>query len=1756
MKKFIAIILTFCLILCAFPLQAMAYPGDIWRPGKDGGEVKTMNLKNGALALQNEYLRVTLQKTPNGTYLTTIPTAVVEENEGKSPRTMQYPLCTFVTYEQGKPTSHYVFTLLRSMEFVKKTPNGENPAIKAEYDLTIWWYENNTTFPAAVTVYHELVKLQDKTKQDSKESWGVLTTVGQVRMKKKDFPQDLMTDHHFQWEYQLEGFTGMGHYDTASSQSGPAPKMSHTTVKEDGEGGNATITSISTASTTITSRIDDLYTYTSPKGYTQAGEKQGIYLTEVYVDSYPWANPFVGLSDYYAKEITTYNGTQPIRVELPQTVTVVPSDRFDRMWVECTNRIGIPSYDDDIEENGPADEAAAHYLWGFRDLVQEGKELPTEPDQIDFSITAKRLAVFQAGNGVTVEYVADDAALTTLKKQYNNAEPVALISGDYTSKNGEPFKFTGNAAMLSPSVTATWGKGGKLVIHKDGRIEQEGVHLSAPTFKFYQPNSGSGEPLTMTLDANGFTFGIDPQKNDAIIAVDIPYATTKLEGATADVKGNLVFSGHIGFKTIFDGANFTMEKLGYGLQEKTVGGKKTYEFKVNGVKAKGSFDTEKMLSLELAKIEGEVNTFKGDERYAFSLELNAFDLFETEATLALERSKKDGSLIPDELWFYVAANPGIPLVPPIPIGQLNGGGAGFKNLAATVNGDYFAIPPLKLRGALKGTYLHLVEGRGNVVLGPSEISLTAEDVGLVGTNLKIVDSFGYSLKLEGQEREYNSKKYQGIYFAGSEELVLKLLSKDFTIIEVDAGMELGAFGGVDENKQNLYLGIGANGKATGKLLIPKGFPFAGKSIGSADMELIVGGQTTLPISNTSVSESMRKAFQNIDPYLGVMAQGEIPIFKARAWVLIPHIVKTNFKKGAGWDLEIKIFKQLSNWDWGEHGVTPVVRSAPQSLFMPLQTEAAIGEVIEQENAALQAIVLGSPEEGESSETITVTSSAEPVSNATISVTSSAEETPYILLDFGTDVENVTEQKIQDSLTVNNKEPIWTWSENETADADKVYAASDLVTNEKDNQQHRVVLLRLPSAGTYSVDAKNLTFKHEEASVTPFEKLEMTQGGTNNETLNGQIKYAEPNVQYTLRTYLGAEQGKATYLVDEQVVTGNTSGGDLTIPSITVPAKGTLAPTGDYYVTTFLMMEKQVTTTDENGQEKVVPALAAIDSRQFVNTVSYTNTNQPNAPQNVTLEDIGNEVMRASWAAVNDNDVSGYAVKIYQKTEGGKETWEDTGFGYDVDKDTTSIDMAMTVGGKAEIGFEPNLKPNETYKVGVRAYKTETLWEEPKKEKDTGSTGSTGSESGTGSASGATQTKKETAKYYSQETCSDEKGTPLPAYTPLNFDLKVNDVVCSKDDYNVYNAYVGGKNAEKKLTIDCQVSGANFSVTRMGTDESISPDENATNTFTIPDFTGSLMLCVEGVKDKDTTRKFLLVSTDDTPPVLTLSSAVFYADPESGAYTITGTADAGSQILYGDENQEPVTAAGDGSFRVTGAIEDSGTNSASITLAAKDSAGNVSAPQIALVNKQTIASEMPSGGSYVPSAQQPTIQSGEGATVALNADGTAAKIVLQEGYELVDVTLNGVSQGKVTEIKGLKTGDKLVVITKKQETLEQQEQKRDKQVKQTFDALKLKARSKKLKNGNIRISFAGQFAEFEALAKQGYTIKYRFYRSTKKSSGYKRMFLSEQPIYINTYGKRGTMYYYKAIALAYNKDGKLIAKTELKQCRYAKRRWTK
>ena len=1505
MKKTITLLLTLCLLLGLLPTEAVAFAGDIYR----AGEVKTVKMADGSLSLQNGYVHVTLHKLlETYSYLTVVPAAKPDED---SMWNSQTPYCNYTTYKQGVPTTEGVVISLKKMEFVTGTPNGGGTkAIKAEYDLL----SSHSHVAAQVTVYYEIVQLKESGPTAKEDTWGVLATVGSIEIK--GGREQFTTDFDFRWGYYLNGFTSMGHSAMLEETGGPAIKLSRTTVPEVPEGGTPKIT---TESSTITLPVENLDTKTVPKGYSSWGDVDGVYITEAYVDSYPWANPFVGLSDYYGKTITAPSG-EPLRVDLAQLVSVQPGDKPLNSLVSCESYVSF-----DFEpENYAAD--STHFLWGFRDLKILKQDIPSEPDKVDPAIYAKRLAVFSSGSGVTVEHVADDAALSALKKRYG--DPVALINGDYESKNGEAFTFTGGAALLSPSVTATWGSGGKLIIHKNGTVEQSGVSLSAPTFKFYQPTNGADGALGISLTKKGFAFDIDPAKNAAIVYVDIPYATVKLEEATADAAGNLVFSGNIGFQTIFDGAKFTMEKLGYGL--------KGNEFKVNGVKATGEFSTEKMLSLELANVEGEVNTFKGEERYAFELELNVFDLFETEAKLALERAN-DGSLIPDELWFFVKAEPGILLIPPVPVGRLTGGGAGFKDLAATVKGNYFAIPPIKLRGAVSGAYLQLVEGRADVVLGPSEISLKASDVGIVGFGKygQFVDSFGYALKLTGQERKYKGTPYQGVYLVGSEELTINLPSKNLDVFALKSSLGLGAFGGtgMKSGRKHLYLGIGANGTVNGRVQIPKGFPFAGTKFGSAEIQLIVGGQTEIPIRDVSVSEGMKQALNNIDAYLGAMAQTQNPLFGVRVWVLVPKVLQTDFRYKEGWGIEGTFITKLPEWDWSSKGVEPVV----QAVSLEDGEEFAV-------------MLAADPPDTEPHGS----------GNAqTITVTAGADETPYILLAFDS---SVSEEDIKQALIVTKKDETdhidinWVGEDGQINPTAEIYAGIDLIKNNKDGEEYRVALLRLKEAGTYEVNTGGLTLvtdKSKGVAVAPFEKLALTLDDSSYR-VSGEVKYAEEDTKYVLRTYFAEKEGGADYLIDEQINVDPNS------ISVDIPDSGTHAPSGKYYVTSFLMTEKTTTVADENGESENVTALMAIDS-QTLGTVSYINSNEPAAPTNVTLTFVGNEVMHAEWQPVDG--VDGYRVTIYQEKDG---KWQDTGFGYNLDENTTSINMALTVGGNAvkasgensavSVPAE-NLEADKDYKIGVSAYKEEPYFTESAgagstENPETGTSAgeetsaAEGTEGSTAGSGGTNTQKALTAKYYSPEKLSSD--VFLPKYQELTMTLNVNGNVIDADESGVYNAYVGKNPGTLTVTAD----GANsITVTRMDMTTGGEIAANADGTgYQIPNFTGSLMLKIDGTKGQDVTSVFLLVSRDETPPMLTLADPIFFADQDTGAYTITGMADAGSEILYGENGR--TQAAGDGSFAIHDKLEDERETNASLYLRARDSAGNESAQQLALITRQT------------------------------------------------------------------------------------------------------------------------------------------------------------------------------------------------------------
>ena len=108
-------------------------------------------------------------------------------------------------------------------------------------------------------------------------------------------------------------------------------------------------------------------------------------------------------------------------------------------------------------------------------------------------------------------------------------------------------------------------------------------------------------------------------------------------------------------------------------------------------------------------------------------------------------------------------------------------------------------------------------------------------------------------------------------------------------------------------------------------------------------------------------------------------------------------------------------------------------------------------------------------------------------------------------------------------------------------------------------------------------------------------------------------------------------------------------------------------------------------------------------------------------------------------------------------------------------------------------------------------------------------------------------------------------------------------------------------------------------------------------------------------------------------------------------------------------------------------------------------------------------------------------------------------------------------------------------------------------------MKLIVRSTKTAKKNIKITVktnSKTTAAIKELKNLGYTVKYRFYRSTKKTAGYKAAVTKKTASYTNTGGKKGTKYYYKVQVRVYDADGKLAAKTALKQCKYASRTWTK
>ena len=1304
-------------------------------------------------------------------------------------------------------------------------------------------------------------------------------------------------------------------------------------------------------------------------------------ITEVYSDSYGVDNPFL---------LTEWPTLNDANFGIDPTRFVAYDAKADCLTAESRGAtIGAGG--------GKLTYARAMHVWGFRDVYSKNEgqvEDPkfTEPDKVTIPQNASKLGLYQSDSGVVAAALTDEVITKKLQTLYG--DPICTLRGNFKQKSdekGKYYEFTDNKLALTSTITATWPA--NATDHFYVRVDENGlltsfdttsmVQYSTPSFKLYWGKQPDTPPAKLTVEDGMLTLGMEPSHNAVLVFIDIPQVSSLINKAQLKPDGNIILSGQMGLDLILNCSPdqlLTLHELGYG--------PKGADFKQNGINATGKLDTASLLGLELGKLEANINTFQGREVYDFSLELNAFDLFETEANLELKRLN-NGRLAPNKLYFFLAAQPGIPIAPPVPTAFLRGGGGGFDGLAATINGDFIGIPPISLKLTAAGDYLKVLKGRLHLTLGPSYLEYAGTNIQLAGAD--VVDSYKMYLRLTGEERTYLGVKYTGVRAGGGMGLVLKAPQGDAAIFEVDTNVEASMFGGLDDYKAPnwAYLQLDSRGSIKAQVKTPKKIgklslgAIGGRTLASADADFILGGQTAMKVAKgTSFSDAAKSAWDNLSIYGGLSHTGNLGLTHWRIFYVIPDHVGGAFHLfrniNAGWSLEQEIDKNAWYVGGGRSASTQVT-SIPLGVLRDDETGEQIGIAVLE--TSLFELPVAEPQDalyavqgadGRYSEMITspLISGADTLliqlfpKNATLA-----------------ELKNGLEITLPDGSSLTLVDPVITgnvFTNPETANC------TDIVDDELGEGLLIATGLTTDMEQTFTVEA-DCDFTYVLSASAKPTALSFSLSGRDAEST---IANKRDGKTYAVRYYLDTELDRSGehYFLD--MIESEPF-------DYTVLAEGSLAPTGEYHVTAVLVDR---ITGDFNGDGEIGEdeySWVTVDTATSTNKISYTNTKTPNAPADVALTATGNETLTASWTAVDDAD--GYRVTLYYE-EGGE--WKQAGAPYELENadfgskenpaatisgSTYSLRMAPTVYGKElQIsGTEnpsvtgtgaayDNARANVNYYVKVESFKH-----------DADASGE----------DGALDTR-----YYSAPTKSNEIN--LPAYAPKAITVTASNgqqVTLNSD--NGYDTLTWKELPDGTLfTIDSY--DGSFTVTvapepgtgtfTVGTNGDVTADDNGK---ALIEGSGRVKLTVK--EGNDTTEYYLRLTLDDIAPVVTLDNENVAADPNTGKYAITGTTEPGLSVKLtiprateqdDDAEDEVVTATADdtGRFTFPGVLtRNSGTDPSETAgfesllgkVTAQDSMGNLSDPAAVIVTprEQWTPPENPSSGGSSGSSKRPSEQ---------------------------------------------------------------------------------------------------------------------------------------------------------------------------------------
>lgn len=1296
---------------------------------------------------------------------------------------------------------------------------------------------------------------------------------------------------------------------------------------------------------------------TAGMGQVMMGRDVSNGIMEIYSDSYGVDNPFVLGGDWRVDD----NGAQaPVSV------------RYDAEGDVLTTLAGGGW----LEPEGERQKRVFH-IWGFRDVytkaevAEQSKVNFTRPDEVIIPQDSDKLGIYKSGGSMLAISITDTAREQVLKRQHG--APLYTLRGEFKEgrdDGGKFYEFTTGSVALTPTVTASWNSGQHFKVRVDGngrftRFDTSvGVEYNTPTFKLYSPVTGMTEAAGLDFDGGEeLTLHMKPEKNAVLVFVNIPQVSSHINKAQLKGSGDVVLSGHMGLDLILNCAAeelITLEKLSYGPKGSN------NEFQQNGILANGKISSADLLGLELGELEAAINTFDGQEQYDFKLELNAFDLFETKAELQLKRLN-NGRLAPNNLYFRFATAGGIPIVPPVPTTFIKGGGGGFYGLADTIKGDFVGIPPIRLKLSIKADYVKVIEGWANATVGPGILEYSGTDMTIA--KMPFLREFGMRLKLEGERRSYLGKEYTGLRAGGGMNIKLEAPKEPYAFFEVDGSAEASVFGGLDnyKNPNSAYIQLDSRGKINATVKIPEQLGrvrfriLKGKKLFNTQVDFILGTQTAMNVAKgTSFKDAVTSAWNNMSVYGGVSNHGKFLASYYRIYYVIPNHFGGGFHLwkniNAGWSLEQEIAK--NGWyPSGSRGLQAA--AAPMTVMMaPLydgETEEQVGIAVVEtslyavsaDSVAMMAVALPGGEgfyedieykvpsgiPGPSSES-DLGLMVMPKDAADLETTLRESMKLYeVAEDTSLKPITLTEMKDDGKETINIETLTGNFTEVEEEGEDGTLKTGFLINLNHQGGEN----------GKWKVTA-DCDFTCQLVASAPLTTLDLKLSGNNATSM---VQNGRDGKTYAVRYYLDTEEDRTGehYFLDMVESAPYT---------YNVPKKGSIAPSGDYYVTAVLV-EKVVGDFDGNGKTTEDEySWVTVDTQTSAGTVRYENTSKPAAPKNVTIAATGNETLTAEWNGVAD--AGGYRVTLYYQ-EGG--TWKQAGASYELDNaDFTKGGAATVNGGRYSLRMTPTVAGKD-----VTVIKNEAKPEESGIDLSGGTSDEAPTNVNYKVAVEAIryEEKEANVRYFSDPAVST--AVNLPKYVAPEITVTSGRQTVTLNGANGYGEMVWGEIPDRTLfTVKSTVDGTvdRITVTREQGKGSFTVSGGGGTWTVTADAAGRELIansgrvCIVAEKGNDRTEYYLRLVLDDVPPIITVDAKNVRADMTTGAYTVTGQTEPGLEVIMDSTPELKGRADAEGRFSLSGTLpanaeSETGFDSILASLTARDGAGNEAEPASVVIS---------------------------------------------------------------------------------------------------------------------------------------------------------------------------------------------------------------